>query len=190
MSSCRSASQPASQSVGPPRNESAERSCSTSLDLVNNQHNERALQGLLREEKEGEEEVEREAVEVEGKKKISPGGWKSAAVTLIKNLPARPSSGSFPRTSRKLSGCLPSVSPHTCAALLMLIRRSMCPIVAHGAHRGGNPGRLRPRSHSFFSPSFFSFFPFFPPPVRSEVRSGDSAVTALECDSADGPSDR
>lgn len=44
----------------------------------------------------------------------------------------------------------------------------------------------------FLSPFFLFFFlfSFFPPPVKSEVRSGDSAVTALECDSVDGPSDR
>lgn len=57
---CLPADQPASESVGPPQNESAERSCSPTLDLVNNQHNEQALQGLLRKEKDGEGKVGRE----------------------------------------------------------------------------------------------------------------------------------
>lgn len=38
--------------------------------------------------------------------------------------------------------------------------------------------------------SHFFFPPFLSLPGGSEARSGDSAVAALECDSADGPSDR
>lgn len=103
-------------------------------------------------------------VEVEGEKKGKRLAHKvgkrrrGAAVTLAKYLPSRLSPLSLPRTSSKLSGCPPSVSPHTCATLLMLICCSMCPIVAHGARRGGSPGHLQPRSRSFFSPRFFFFF--------------------------------
>lgn len=42
-------------------------------------------------------------------------------------------------------------------------------------------------AHAPFSLSPFFFFSL---PGGSEARSGDSAVTALECNSADGPSDR
>lgn len=134
-------------------------------------------------------------VEVEGEKKGKRLAHKvgnrrrGAAVTLAKCLPSRLSPRSLPRTSSKLSGRPPSVSPHTCATLLMLICRSMCPIVAHGARCGGSPGRVQPSPLTllFLCPLFFFFFAL---PGGSEARSGDSAVTALECDSADGPSDR